>query len=53
MSAFEQFSELKFFEPNISKRILAGFIDYLLIIRGSFFYLSTLLDNQMTMEIIL
>ena len=40
MSAFEQFSELKT-EPNISKRILAGFIDYLLIYVFFFLFIYT------------
>ncbi len=38
MSEFDQFSELKT-EPNIGKRILAGFVDYLIIYVFFFIYI--------------
>ena len=40
MSEFDQFSELKT-EPNIGKRILAGFVDYLIIFVFFFIYVYT------------
>ena len=40
MSEFDQFTKLKT-EPNIGKRILAGFIDYLIIYAFFFIYVFT------------